>query len=953
MPNNLSISIRGARVHNLKNINLDLPKNKLVVITGLSGSGKSSLAFDTIYAEGQRRYAESLSAYARQFMEMQDKPDVDEIKGLSPTIAIDQHVATQNPRSTVGTVTEIYDHLRLLFSRIGKPNCSACGEEAVKQKDGQIVENIRQMLKSGLVVKILAPIIRMENKSSKELQAIVETRAAKKIRFNGEYFTADEFLGTSHREGVLQNLEVVVAELDQRDESDVYSVVQQAVELGNGLVIASWGNKKEEIFSTHWRCPKCARRFPDLEPHHFSFNSPHGACPKCMGLSITLEADPVLIIPNPRLTLAEGAIKPWVRITGNQAWYLKLLQVVSAKNSFSMDVPINQFPKRIMDLILYGTGATLYQVDNKEVVFEGVVVDLEKRYRETTSEYVRKEIEDYMREKKCSLCDGKRLKEDVLAVKIFGKNISEMTCLSVEESLKFFGELFSKTETTKSAAKANLKKPVTTEESISLIVGPVLKEAIKKLKDLSQVGLDYLTLDRSINTLSGGEAQRVRLSTQLSTGLTGVIYILDEPSIGLHPRDMEKLISTLIALRDAGNSVIVVEHDEAIMKRADYLVDVGPGAGVFGGEIIAKGTVKEVLKDKNSLTGAYLTGRKAIEAPAKVHAGNGKFITIEKASAFNLKDVDVEIPLGKLVCFTGVSGSGKSTLVMDILGRALSGHFYRTKDLPGEHKEIKGLENIDKVITIDQSPIGRTPRSNPATYTNVFTFIRDLFTEIPEAKLRGYDAGKFSFNVKGGGRCEACAGDGYVRIPMQFLTDVYVICPECQGKRYTADVLEIHYKGKTIADVLNMAVLEARDFFKDISAIADKLQILVDVGLGYLQLGQPATKLSGGEAQRVKLATELSRRATGRTFYILDEPTTGLHFEDIKQLLKVLNQLVDKGNTVVIIEHNLDVIKCADWLIDLGPEGGVKGGQIVAAGTPKDVAKVKKSYTGAYLKDIL
>lgn len=938
------IIIRGARVNNLKNVNLEIPKNKLVVITGLSGSGKSSLAFDTIYAEGQRRYAESLSAYARQFMEMQDKPDVDEIKGLSPTIAIDQRTTTQNPRSTVGTVTEIYDHLRLLFARVGVVTCPDCKIETRKHTPGQIVEKIRQLVNDEKTVKIMAPFAGVEKKNLKEIYSIIETKEIKHLRFEGKYYQTDDFL-SKIKDQSISNLDIILGEVNLANSYDILRFTETALELGNGLMIIAWSknSKDEELLSTHWRCPKCGRQFVDLEPNHFSFNSPQGACPRCTGLGITLEADPDLIMPNPRLTLAEGAVKPWVRITGNQNWYLKLLKVVAEKHGFSMDQPVGELNKKFVNLILKGTGKEKYKVDNKEVEFEGVVNDLERRHRETDSDYVRKEIEEYMREQTCSLCQGRRLKEESLAVKLFDKNISEITILPLGEVQTYFKEIEQLI-----GDKGKLKIDSSPVEPQIII--PVLKEMSKRLNDLIQVGLSYLSLDRSMVSLSGGEGQRVRLSTQLATGLTGVIYILDEPSIGLHPRDLEKLIATLISLRDLGNTVIVVEHDATMMERADYVIDVGPGAGAFGGQIVAEGTPSQIKKNKKSLTGAYLSGSQKISHLTKTHKGNGKFVTIQKASGFNLKNVDVKIPLGQLVCVTGVSGSGKSTLVIDTLGKALSNHFYRSKDLPAPHKIITGLENIDKVIMIDQSPIGRTPRSNPATYTNVFTFIRDLFTEIPEAKLRGYDAGKFSFNVKGGGRCEACAGEGYVRIPMQFLTDVFVLCPECQGKRYTADVLEIHYQGKNIVDVLNMPVLEARQFFRNIPAIADKLQILVDVGLGYLQLGQPATKLSGGEAQRVKLATELSRRATGRTFYILDEPTTGLHFEDIKQLLNVLNQLVDKGNTVLIIEHNLDVINNADWVIDLGPEGGRSGGQVIAQGTPKEVMKIKKSFTGQYLK---
>ncbi len=950
------IIIRGARVNNLKNISLSIPKNKLVVITGLSGSGKSSLAFDTIYAEGQRRYAESLSSYARQFMEMQDKPDVDEVQGLSPTIAIDQHSVSQNPRSTVGTITEIYDHMRLLYARVGKISCPDCGEETRKFTAGQIIEAIRDLMMDGERVKILAPLIRFEKKSLGDLEKIVETREIKELRFEGKFCTADEFLAATHREEILYNLDIVLGEVSGKNSGAVTKMVDDALELGNGLVTIVWNKKKETLFSTRWRCPKCGRRFEDLEPHNFSFNSPYGACPKCTGLGIVLKVDPALVIPNPRLTLAEGAIQPWMRITGNQNWYLRLLEAVARVNKFPMDVAVKDLPKKTVDLILNGTGEVCYSVEGKSVKFEGVMANLENKHRETQSDYVRKEIEEYMREMICPLCDGRRLKLESLAVKVFDKNISEMTAFSVTEAREFFNEVLKTTGGKKSSHKVHFH--IAHHASIA---APIMRESLKRLDDLSKVGLDYLTLDRSITTLSGGESQRVRLSTQLSSGLTGVIYILDEPSIGLHPRDLEKLIKTLSALRDLGNTVIVVEHDETIMRHADYIMDVGPGAGVYGGKIVAQGTLSEILKNKNSLTGAYLSGRNEIAVPEKLHKGNNKTIQIQKASAFNLKDVDAEIPLGKLVCVTGVSGSGKSTLIIEILGKALAAHFYRSKALPAKHKSIKGLENVDKVITIDQAPIGRTPRSNPATYTGVFSLIRDLFTEVTEAKLRGYEAGKFSFNVKGGGRCEACAGEGYVRIPMQFLADVYVKCDECQGKRYNAEALEIHYQSKNIADILSMTVEEALEFFSakggsasggENPAIADKLRILADVGLGYLQLGQPATKLSGGEAQRVKLATELARRATGRTLYILDEPTTGLHFEDIKQLLNVLNRLVDKGNTVLIIEHNLEVVKCADWVIDLGPEGGNMGGEIVAKGTPREVSKIKRSYTGQYLKKV-
>jgi len=937
------IKIINSRVHNLKNVSLEIPKNKLTVITGLSGSGKSSLAFDTIYAEGQRRYAESLSSYARQFMEVQDKPDVDEIQGLSPTIAIDQKTTAQNPRSTVGTVTEIYDYLRLLFSRVGTQYCPDCKIAVKAYSEGEIIEEVRKIARQGAGLLIFAPTVIEQTIKPKELLNHLEQTGYEQIRLNGILMKLIEVGKYKFLPDKKYTVEILIGKIEDIKKQDPANLVIKTLDLSNGYLLAVTEDGEEFNYSLVAKCARCGRTFEKIEPRTFSFNSPYGACTRCTGLGRTLEVDTELVIPNPRLTLAEGAIQPWTRIVGNQNYYQKLLATVAKYNGFSVDTPVKDFPKKVMDLLFYGTDGTMYEVESKKVNFEGIVSNLSSRHAETDSDYIRKEIENYMREKVCSVCNGKRLKVESLFVRFLDLSIAEVVEMSVSEAREFFANIVS----------GKNKNNLTLSKQQQAVTLAVLKEIDKRLSNLMQVGLHYLTLDRSVNTLAGGEAQRVRLSTQLSTGLTGVIYILDEPSIGLHSRDNDKLIATLKNLRDLGNTVIVVEHDEAMIKAADYIVDVGPGAGEYGGEIVAEGNLLQIKKNSKSLTGAFLTGREEIELPKKLHKGNNKFLSIIGAKAFNLKNIDVNIPLGQLVCLTGVSGSGKSTLISEILGKALSQYFYRSKAEPAEHKALKGLSNIDKVIEIDQAPIGRTPRSNPATYTGIFSYIRDLFTAVPEAKMRGYDAGKFSFNVKGGGRCEACAGEGYVRIPMQFLSDVFVECPECNGARYNKEALEIHYRGKNIADVLNFTVEEAYKFFHDVPPIADKMQILRDVGLSYVHLGQSATTLSGGEAQRVKLATELSRRATGKTLYILDEPTTGLHFADIKRLLQVLNQLVEKGNTVLIIEHNMDVIKCADWIIDLGPEGGKGGGEIVAEGTPKDVAKVKKSYTGQYLRTVI
>ncbi len=945
MNNEQKITIRGARVHNLKNIDVDIPRNKLVVITGISGSGKSSLAFDTIYAEGQRRYVESLSAYARQFLGLMDKPDVDQIEGLSPAISIDQKSTSHNPRSTVGTVTEVYDYMRLLYARLGIPHCPQCGRVVSKQTIEQISEQIKN-LPGGSKFIILSPLIRDQKGEHKKTISEVRKAGYVRIRIDGDVYSIEEAEDMIIDKKKKHNIEVVIDRLSNNAELDnarLLESLEAALNLGDGLVIINQTDKnKDSLFSQHFSCAECGINLPPIEPRNFSFNNPHGACPDCTGLGTRLEIDPELIIPNPRLTIAEGAIRPWSRTSANQAWYIRFLESVAKANNFSLDVPVQKLSKAQLDIILYGTGDKEYTMEyNSDRFdgeftrnFEGVIPNLMRRYKETQSDYVRSEIENYMRVLSCPTCHGKRLKPASLAVTVMDKSISDVTALTVEEARKFFGTM-----------------PLNTNRE-KIVAKQILKEIISRLTFLHNVGLDYLTLDRGASTLAGGEAQRIRLATQIGSSLVGVVYILDEPSIGLHQRDNEKLIDTLIALKDLGNTVIVVEHDEGTILASDYVIDIGPGAGEHGGKVVAEGTPQELMKNKKSLTGKYMSGKLTIPAPEKYRMGSGQFLEIIGADEFNLNNIDVKIPLGKLVCITGVSGSGKSTLMTEILAKALSQKFYRSKEMPGKHKEIRGVENLDKVINIDQSPIGRTPRSNPATYTGVFTYIRDLFSQVPEAKIRGYNPGRFSFNVVGG-RCESCQGDGLVKIEMQFLPDVYVDCEECKGKRYNQPALEIHYKTKNIADILEMTVEESMNFFRHIPAIHKKLKTLYEVGLGYIHLGQSATTLSGGEAQRIKLATELSRRATGKTLYILDEPTTGLHFDDVRRLLNVLNQLVDKGNTVLVIEHNLDVIKSADWIVDLGPEGGNKGGNIVAEGTPRQVAKVKKSYTGQFLEAML
>ena len=950
------ITIKGARVNNLKNIDVEIPRNKLVVITGLSGSGKSSLAFDTIYAEGQRRYVESLSSYARQFLEVKEKPDVDQIDGLSPAIAIDQRSVVQNPRSTVGTITEIYDLVRLLYSRVGHPHCPQCGREVRRQTVTEIVEKIFN-INHHVNVTILAPVVRDAKGSHRKI--IEEIRKANfyQVRLDGIVYNIEEMEDQFIDKQKKHNLEVVVDRVlltgKKETKEQLLDSVKVAVDLGNGLIIVHRSDNDEDVlFSQFLNCPQCNINLPEIELRSFSFNSPFGACPTCAGLGVKQEIDAELVINNSKLSLAEGAIKPWTKIFSNQKSLWQLLEAVARRHRFSVNDPVEKLSPKARAIVLYGTGAETYEVGSRVMSFDGVIPGLEAKYRETDSDYIRKEIEKYMRSHVCNTCQGRRLKPESLAVTVAGLAIDKLTDCSVKQLVVLFNELVESTSVT---SKKSMKSCVFIKEPLDAvefkIVRQLIKEIQRRLKFLENVGLNYLAMSRSSVTLSGGEAQRLRLATQLGSSLSEVVYVLDEPSIGLHSVDNEKLIATLKEMRDKGNTVIVVEHDRETILSADYVIDMGPGAGIYGGEVVAQGTPDQIKKSK-TLTGEYLSGKKKIEIIKKTSRPTGKSLRIVGATANNLRNLTVEIPLGKFVCITGVSGSGKSTLISDILSKALSRRLYRSKDLPAVHKEIVGIENLDKVITIDQTPIGRTPRSNPATYTGVFTYIRDLFTQVPEAKIKGFDAGRFSFNVKGG-RCEACGGDGYVKYEMQFLPDVYVECEECKGRRYNKETLEIHYRSKNIADVLAMTVSEARLFFSDTPIINEKLTTLEEVGLGYLTLGQPATTLSGGEAQRIKLATELSRYSTGKTLYILDEPTTGLHFEDIKRLLFILDRLVEKGNSVLIIEHNLDVIKNADWIIDLGPGGGDEGGYLVAQGTPATVVKQKKSVTGKYLAKLL
>ncbi len=929
------IVVRGAREHNLKNIDVEIPRDQLVVITGLSGSGKSSLAFDTIYAEGQRRYVESLSAYARQFLGLMEKPDVDQIDGLSPAISIDQKSSSRNPRSTVGTVTEVYDYLRLLYARVGVPHCPICGREVLRQTSGQIVDQILE-LPAGTRIMLLAPVI--DDKKGEHARVAAELRKAgyTRLRVDGAIIDIDEFpaLDKQKKHTVEAVVDRVATGIEIRQR--LTESVEQGLNLSDGTIkVLHADGGSEQAYSEHYACPVHREiSLPDIAPRNFSFNSPHGACPHCTGLGTRLEVDPEAVIPNRRLTLAEGAIRPWAKTTSRMNWYTKLLEGVAHSYGFSLDTPVIEMKPADLRVVLYGSGDTEISMRGPggrtyRTTFEGVIPNMERRYHETDSDFVRKEIEKYMTERECPVCHGKRLKPEILAVTVGGKSIVDLTMLSIGEASKMFDNL----------------KLGPREAQIAV---QILKEIRARLSFLRDVGLSYLTLDRSANTLAGGEAQRIRLATQIGSSLMGVLYILDEPSIGLHQRDNDRLIATLIRLRDLGNTVIVVEHDEDTIRMADYVIDVGPLAGAHGGNIVAAGTPEEVAAVPESLTGQYLNGVLHIPVPSKRRPGNRKSLIIKNAREHNLDGIDVEIPLGMLVSVTGVSGSGKSSLINDILAKKLAQVYHRAGDLPGRHDEIVGLANLDKVISVDQSPIGRTPRSNPATYTGVFGDIRELFAQTPEAKIRGYKAGRFSFNVKGG-RCELCRGDGIIKIEMHFLPDVYVTCEECKGKRYNREALEIHYKGKNISDVLDMTVEEAVTFFENIPAIRRKFETLNNVGLGYIHLGQSATTFSGGEAQRIKLATELARRSTGRTLYILDEPTTGLHFDDVKRLLSVLNALVDTGNSVLIIEHNLDVIKSSDWLIDMGPEGGTGGGRIIATGSPERVARVEASHTGRYL----
>ncbi len=938
-----SIKIKGAREHNLKNIDLEIPRDKLVVITGLSGSGKSSLAFDTIYAEGQRRYVESLSSYARQFLGVMQKPDLDYIEGLSPAISIDQKSASRNPRSTVGTITEIYDYMRLLFARAGVPHCPECGKPVTGQTATEITEQIVKSTKKTRRIAILSPLVADKKGEHKHIFEQIQKAGFVRVRLDGTIMDLDEAekieLDRQKKHSidvVLDRLIIESAGIDESNRKRLFDSIEKALDLGNGrIIVYDFETKKNENFSENFACIDCGISLPEIEPRSFSFNSPHGACSNCQGLGFTQEIDPKLVMPNPRLSIAEGAIRPWSRSTSHATWYYSIMEKAVSSRGVDVLKPIKDLSKEDLRVVLYGTGNETFNVRGYTTTYEGVIPNLERRFRETDSDYVRKEIQKYMVTRVCPECEGARLKKDVLAVKILDKNIIDISQLNIEQSYKFFNSLYEKLN-----------------ETQKQISSQIIKEIKERLKFLIDVGLSYLTIDRNAATLSGGEAQRIRLATQIGSGLMGVIYILDEPSIGLHQKDNAKLIKTLKRLRDLGNSVIVVEHDEETMREADHLIDVGPGAGEEGGKIVCQGTPKELMKSDCSATAEYLSGRKKIDTPKIRRLGSGKDLEIVGATQNNLKNIDVKIALNKFVCVTGVSGSGKSSLINDILAKTLSKEYHRADTDPGEHKEVKGKENLNKIINIDQSPIGKSPRSNPATYVGLFTSVRELFASTKEARMRGYKAGRFSFNVKGG-RCEKCRGDGMLKIEMHFLPNVYITCEECKGKRYNKEALEINYKGKNIAEVLDMNVSEAAVFFKNIPTIYTKLAVLVEVGLGYIKLGQPSTTLSGGEAQRIKLATELSRRSTGKTLYILDEPTTGLHFDDVKKLLKVLNSLVDKGNTVLVIEHNLDVIKSSDYVIDLGPEGGDKGGEVMAVGTPEEIAKNKKSFTGQYLKKVL
>lgn len=935
------IVVKGANEHNLKNIDVTIPRDKLVVITGLSGSGKSSLAFDTIYAEGQRRYMESLSSYARMFIGQMEKPDVQSIEGLSPSISIDQKTTSKNPRSTVGTVTEIYDYLRLLYARIGVPHCPVCGKKIEQQTIDQIVDSVME-IGEGTKFQILAPVVRGKKGMHQKVLEQARKSGFSRVRVDGNIYDLSEEI--SLEKNKKHNIEIVVDRLVVKDSirGRLTDSLETTMKLAKGIAIVAIVGGEEITYSQNYACPEHDISVEEITPRMFSFNNPFGACPKCTGIGVFMKIDPDLIIPDPSKSIRQGGLKGsgWA-LEGNTIAEAYMVGLAD-HYGFSLDTPIEDLPKEIVDILLYGTKGEKFKIhrfsqrkgfESYETDFEGIIGNLERRYKETNSNWIKEEIQGYMSEHHCDECDGKRLRKESLAVTVGGKNISDFCDMSVVEAVEFLKNL-----------------QLTDREKF--IGKSILKEINSRLSFLNSVGLEYLTLSRSTGTLSGGESQRIRLATQIGSSLMGVVYILDEPSIGLHQRDNDKLLDTLKALRDNGNTVLVVEHDEDTMRASDYIVDVGPGAGIHGGEIVAQGTCEEIMENEKSITGQYLSGKRTIPVPTERRKGNGKFLKIIGAQQNNLKNINVKIPLGEFVCVTGVSGSGKSSLVNEILYKKLAKELNRAKCKAGKHKKIEGIENLDKVIQIDQSPIGRTPRSNPATYTGVFGDIRSLYANTNDAKMRGYGPGRFSFNVKGG-RCEACQGDGINKIEMHFLPDVYVPCDVCKGKRYNRETLEVKYKGKSIYDVLEMTVEEGCEFFQNIPKIARKLQTLYDVGLGYIKIGQSSTTLSGGEAQRVKLATELSKRSTGKTIYILDEPTTGLHIADVHRLIEVLQKLVDTGNTVVVIEHNLDLIKTADHIIDLGPEGGDRGGTLVATGTPEQVAKVKESYTGQYLKKML
>ncbi|CAB1253500.1 excinuclease ABC subunit UvrA [Clostridium sp. MT-14] len=937
-----SIVIKGAKVHNLKNVSLTIPRDKLIVFTGLSGSGKSSLAFDTLYAEGQRRYVESLSAYARQFLGQMDKPDVEYIEGLSPAISIDQKTTSRNPRSTVGTVTEIYDYLRLLYARIGVPHCPKCGREISQQTVDQMVDRILGMPEKTRI-QVLSPIIKgRKGEHVKVLDNIVKNGFIR-ARIDGDVVDLEDE-EVKLEKNKKHTIEVVIDRLIIKNDirSRLAGSIETALKLSEGVVIINVLGGEDVLFSEKFACPDCGISIGEITPRTFSFNSPFGKCDTCDGLGTLLEIDENLVIPDKKKSILGGAVMPWGEGSLKEdSWTFSILKALSNKYKFKLDTPIEKLSPKVLDILLYGLRGekvrVRYKKDNRIMEFnhsfEGVVNNLKRRYMETNSDYIKREIENYMSDNPCPTCKGARLNPAALSVTVGGKNIFELSSMSIKDELKFF-------------------KEIELSEKDRLISDQVLKEINSRLQFLIDVGLDYLTLSRTAGTLSGGEAQRIRLATQIGSGLVGVLYILDEPSIGLHQRDNDRLIATLKHLRDVGNTLIVVEHDEDTMKQADFIVDIGPGAGEHGGEVVAAGPISDIMNCERSITGQYLTGKKKIEVPKQRRKGSGKFIKVIGARQNNLKNIDVDFPLGIFNCVTGVSGSGKSTLVNEILYKALHKKLNNSKDNPGAYDSILGVENIDKIINIDQSPIGRTPRSNPATYTGVFDIIREVFSNTAEAKMRGYKPGRFSFNVKGG-RCEACSGDGIIKIEMQFLSDVYVPCEVCKGKRYNRETLQVKYKNRNIDDVLNMTVEEALEFFENIPRIKNKLQTLADVGLGYIKLGQPSTQLSGGEAQRIKLAYELSKRSTGKTLYILDEPTTGLHIDDVSKLINILQRIVNVGNTVVVIEHNLEVIKCADYIIDLGPEGGEKGGTVICTGTPEQIAKNKSSYTGQYLKEML